>query len=73
MDTIFWQKMFAVYGHYILAEGICSSFTLHFGRRCLLFMDTTFWQQMIAVYGHCILAEMFALYGRYLLAEDICC
>jgi hypothetical protein len=60
MNITFWQKMFALYGQYILAEDVCSLWTLQFGRRSLLFMDTTFWQ------------KMFAFYGHYILAEDVC-
>jgi hypothetical protein len=49
--------MFSIYGHYILVEDVCSLWTLHFGRRSLLFIDTIFWQKMFALYGHHILAE----------------
>jgi hypothetical protein len=52
MDTPLWQNVFALYGHYILAEDVCSLWTLPFGRRYLLFTDTTFWQTLFALYGH---------------------
>jgi hypothetical protein len=68
LDYKFWQKIFALNRHYILAD-ICSLCTLHFGRWCLLFTDTICFQKIFALYGYYILADIVALYWHYIFAE----
>jgi hypothetical protein len=70
MDTAFWQKIFAFYGHYILADVICSLWTLNFSRS-FVFYETAFWQSMI-VMDTAFSREMFVLYGHCILAVNVC-